>query len=275
MRYLVTVAVLAAAIAGPLRAQSGGEPSLIFTITGGLTTGQKLWNIDNQELPVVNTPGETDSVRLGRRLVPGLAASLGMSLFRNRHWGLNGEVAYFGITSDQTCIGTAVYKPDGSPLGSSPQNQVACNTANGHHVATSVIGFLAGGVYQFFDSSAVRPYIRANAGVGLLAASFVETNGFTNCGSQNVCPFPLLLERSTRSMTWIVSLAGGFSMDLGPGYRVRMEGRDLILTIPRVNGPATPGAGGNVADSKSVLKHIPIFTIGFDIMLERRRSRRY
>lgn len=270
MRSFATVSLLALALAGTARAQSSSEPSLVFSITGGLTTGQRLWSVNNQEIPVVKPgPLETDSLVLARRLQPGLVASLGMSFFRNRHFGLNAEIAYFGINSKQQCIGPAVYK-----AGTTNQNQIGCETANNRNAGTSVIGFMGGAIYQLGDSATFRPYFRANAGLGLLAASYVETNGDLSC-TTGVCPFPLLLEKSTRSMTWLVSLSAGIAVDLGPGYRVRMEGRDLLISLPHVDGPAPLGPTGAVATTRSVLKHIPMFMIGFDVMLERRRARRY
>ncbi len=275
MRTFATVAVLAVLAAPAARAQSADEPSLAFTISAGLSTGQKLWNVDNQ--PLLAPAGAYDTVRLGRRLVPGLTASLGMSLFRSPHWGLNAEIGYFGVGSEQLCIGPAVYANDSLNL-----NRQGCENANGRHAASSAIGFLVGGVHQFLDSSSAwHPYIRANAGVGLLGASFVETNSLVHgpqCAgispSDNICPYTILSERKKRSATFLVSLAGGFTVNFGQGYRIRMEGRDLIMQIPRVTGPADPTTG-NIADAKLVVKHVPSFTIGLDVLLERRRTRRY
>jgi hypothetical protein len=274
LRIFSTVAVLAFIVAPAASAQSSAEPSMSFTVSGGLTTGQNLWNLDRHLLAA---PGATyDTVRLGRRLTPGLAASLAVSLFRSPHWGLNAEVGYFGLSSEQRCTGPLVYQPDSENL-----TKKGCDNANGRHSASSVIGFMAGGVYQFLDSSRIQPYIRATAGFGLLGASFVETLAIVNhsscqpIASDNICPYPLLTERRKTSSTWLVSVAGGLVMQLGPGYRIRMEGRDLILQLPVVRETATPTSNLGPSDSRSVIKHVPIFMIGFDVMLERRRSRRY
>ena len=273
MRTFATVAVLAVLGAPAARAQSASEPSLAFTISGGMSAGQKLWNVDNQRL--VAPGGAYDTVRLGRRLTPGLTASLAMSFFRSPHFGFNGEIAYFGLSSEQRCIGPATYVTDTDNL-----NKKACDNANGRHVASSVIGFMAGAIYQFLDSSSAwHPYLRANAGLGLLGASFVETIGFVHhpmCStSDQICPYTLLSEKKKTSATVLLSIAGGFSVNLGTGYRVRMEGRDLILQIPQVQGPATPTSTGNIATTKLTTKHVPVFTIGFDVLLERRHTRRY
>jgi len=80
------------------RGQSPSEPSLAFTISAGMSTGQKLWSIDNQTLIVSGGQGATDSVGLARSIRPGIAASLGLSYYRSPHWGLNAEIAYFGLS---------------------------------------------------------------------------------------------------------------------------------------------------------------------------------
>jgi len=141
------------------------------------------------------------------------------------------------------------------------------------------VSFLAGGTYRFLNQAKVQPYVRVNAGIALLGSSYVETVGYVKvdaCATiDHICPYALLSEKSHAGASWMVSLAGGFAYYLGPSYRVRMEGRDLILTLPRVTGPAPNGTTGNFADSRRIVKHIPVFMIGFDVLLERRHTRRY
>ena len=263
-------------LASPLAAQSREDPSLAFTISGGMSAGGDLWRIDRQPLAAPGTA--QDTVGLARRLRPGIAASLGMSFFRSPHVGLNFEVAYFGLGSEQTCEPPAAgFVPN--PDNSESINSKACTNAHGQHTASGAIGFLAGGTYRFLDPQKVQAYVRVNAGVALLSNSFVQTVGLvhdTACVSaDNICPYQILSERNRQSATWLVSLAGGFSYYLGPGYRVRMEGRDLLLTLPIAAGPAVPGSTGNFPPIKHVVKHIPVFMIGFDVLLERRHTRRY
>lgn len=280
MRLFVGIMALALVAPAWSHAQSASEPSLAFTISGGLTTGGILWNLDNQAiLAPGGPPAQFDTMRLGRRMVPGITASLAVSYFRSPHWGLNAEVGYFGVGSEQQCTGPAVYKPDSENL-----NRQGCDRANGRHTSTSVIGFLVGGTYRFFPTAAVQPYLRGNVGLGLLGNSFVETLGIvqhSSClpiASDGICPYVLLSERNKPGATLLVSLAGGFAYQLGPGYRVRMEFRDMVMTLPEVTGPApNPGSlnNDNFPPTRNVVRHIPLLTIGFDVLLEQRRTRRY
>ncbi|MEK6609580.1 MAG: hypothetical protein AABZ35_01515, partial [Gemmatimonadota bacterium] len=59
-------AALLAFPARAARAQSGDEPNLIFSITGGYTGGGRLWKLDKQAVAVL--PGsQFDTVSLERR----------------------------------------------------------------------------------------------------------------------------------------------------------------------------------------------------------------
>ena len=273
MRLLRVLAVLSLA-AAPLAAQSREEPSMAFTISGGMATGGDLWRIPRQELLV---SGSTrDTVGLARRLRPGITASLGMSYYRSPHFGLNAEIAYFGLGTESSCSPPAA----GFAAGPNSVNAKACTSVQGQHQSSGVIGFMAGATYRFFRTESVQPYVRVNAGVGLVSNSFIQTVGIvhdtTTCTtSDRICAYPLLAERNRPGATWLVSLAGGFSYPLGPGYRVRMEGRDLILTLPVATGPAPFPNPGSFVPTKNIVKHIPAFMIGFDVLLERRHTRRY
>jgi hypothetical protein len=276
LRSFAFVLLLAVVAVPAVRAQSADEPSLAFTISGGLTTGGKLWRIDAQPL---TAPGASqDTVGLARRLLPGVAASLGISLFRSPHVGINGEIGYFSLSGEQACVPPANgYQP--STPAATNLNPQACTTANGLRKATSVIAFLGGFMFRPSSTAHVQPFLRANAGLALLNNSFIETIGIvhdTSCvTNDDICFYTLLSEQRHVGASWIVSLAGGVSFDLGPGYRVRMEGRDLMLSIPTVSGPATPGGTFNYAPTNRVVRHVPVFMIGFDVLLEQRRTRRY
>lgn len=272
MRLFVSVTALAL-LAAPAMAQTPDEPSLAFTISGGRTTGAKLWTIDRQELTATGT--NRDTVVLGRRLRPGLQASLGVSYYRSPHFGWNAEVAYFGLNNTQRCeLAGAAYDPDANNL-----NSQACPSANGGKKVTSIVAFLVGGTFRLFDETKVQPYIRGNVGLGLMGSSLIETSGIVTSPSclttDSRCPLQLASERKRVSATLLASVAAGFAYPLGRGYRVRMEGRDLMVSLPVATGPAPIDPQGYFPPTDRVLKHIPTFTIGFDVLLERRRSRRY
>ncbi len=274
MRLLATIAALALCIAPAARAQSPSEPSLAFTISGGMSQGGPLWTIDRQPLSAPGGPPPAfDTVTIGRKLRNGVSASLAVSLYRSPRFGINAEVGYFGVGSEQRCSGPPQYAPDSLNI-----NQQACERGNGQHVATSLVAFLAGGTYRFLPGSRVQPFVRANAGLAFLSNAFVETSGlvaYPQCSPvSNVCLYNMIAEKNRPSMTWVVSLAGGFSAWLGAGYRIRMEARDLMTSLPVVNS-TTMTPTGLVAEGRMTVKHVPVYMIGLDVLLESRHPRRY
>ncbi len=271
----VSIIAAAAWIAGgasDLGAQSRQDPSLVFSIGLGLTSGQRLWEV-SQALPVAASVA-MDTVGLGRYLRPSLTATVGMSYFRARNLGWAFEVGYFGVGSEQRCAGPAAYVPDPDQI-----NLQGCSRAQGLHKQTSIVGFQGGIIYRFTPGAMFQPYLRTTAGLGLIGNSFVETSGpvvvAPNCTLQSPCDLILIDEAGNQAATWVATLAGGLSIDLAPAYRLRMEVRDFVTSLPVVNGPADPLLIGQVGSTGRKLVHVPTFTLGIDLVFERRHTRRY
>ncbi len=269
-RILTGLALLATG-ASSLGAQTREEPSLIFSIGLGLTTGQRLWEV-TQPLPVAGGL-LLDTVGLGRYLRPSLTATVGMTYFRSPRLGYAFEVGYFGVGSEQRCSPPAAYAPEPNQV-----NSQGCTRAQGLHKETSVVGFQGGLMYRATPGT-FQPYARATAGLGLMGNSFIETSGPVvvppNCTQQSPCDLILIDEKSNQSFTWVGTLAAGISITLGPAYRLRMEARDLITSVPAVTGPADPNVFGQVGATSRRMVHVPTFTFGLDLAFERRHTRRY
>jgi hypothetical protein len=272
VRIAALLALLTLLAAVPAaQAQSAEDPQLVFTIYGGLGTGSQLWGATS----IVGAPGgpppQTDSLRLERWMRPGLIAGLSAAYYRSPHFGWVLDIGYFGLGTEQRCLGPATYKD-------TVQTRQVCTSANGEHIGTGVVGFMAGATYRVASTSRVQPFVRATAGLGLVDGNFIQTTGSafvsSPSGCQTGCYFGLLNDSTSHSLTWIANLATGLSVELSPGYRVRFEARDVITSLPvvRASGPLlsadNPPTGWTT-------KHIPSFLIGLDIVLERRHARRY
>lgn len=270
-KTLVILSALTLAASGAA-AQSPDEPSLVFTVTAGLSTGSGLWRIPQQPQPVAGSnPFTYDTLALGRRLRPGIVAGLAATYYRSQNFGFTAEVTYFGFGSEQECRGPAFYRD-------TVVNRAACNNAQGAHVATSIVGFLVGGTYRFARGHRVQPYVRATAGPGLLGNSYIQTSGAIvspTCGTaNNICSFGLLVDDHQKQFTYIINLSAGATVWLSPAYRFRFEVRDLLTSIPAVSGARDP-LGPPVAPAGNVMKNIPTVVMGFDVVLERGHQRRY
>jgi hypothetical protein len=266
---LMLLPLLAAAPAA--RAQSSDEPQLVFTIYGGLSAASALWSAPR----IVGAPGgpppPQDTLRLERWLRPGLIAGLAAAYYRSPHFGWTLDIGYFGLGTEQRCLGPATYKD-------TVETQQVCTSANGEHMATGAVGFLVGATYRFAPASAVQPFVRATAGLGLLDGNFIQTTGSaflsSPAGCQTGCYVGLLNDTTSRAVTWIANLATGLSVQLSPGYRVRFEARDLIASLPVVRA-RDPLLSADRPPTAWTVRHIPSFLFGLDLVLERRHPRRY
>ena len=68
-------------------------------------------------------------------------------------------------------------------------------------------------------------------------------------------------------------LGAGTTIAAGKGYQIRWEIRDNIVGIQRVTG-VSPGRG-QVPPHETAYKHLFSLNVGLDVILERKRGRRY
>jgi hypothetical protein len=269
---VLAIPAVLAVLAAPLSAQSGESPSLIFTISGGLTGARALWEVPAQPFPV--PPSNEDTFALARRLRPGLVATLGAVYYRNPNLGYVMEIGYFGVQSESRCTPLNQFSP-----GADSTARSACGRIHGTHIASSVVGFQAGLVYRAWPARGFSPYARASAGFGILGTSFVQTEALvisSACTTTPACTFALLAEQSRQELALVGTLAAGFAVTLTPGYKVRLEVRDFVAGLPHVDGAATVQSGAlPVPPISTRLTHNFVATMGIDIVLERRRGRRY
>jgi len=272
------LAVLAC-LAAPARAQTGEQPNLIFTISGGILAGGNLWTLPRQ-LVFSDQTGlgdQWDTLELGRRLHAGFQATLGATYFWKPHLGLNMEVGFFGLESESACSPVGAITP--TPLNNY-QNAQACTSANGMNLPGSATGFLAGLAYRV-TTRGIQPYVRAGIGPAILGTSFVETIGQAVVDSTTRATVYMLADEHHKELTWMASVGAGLMLPLAPGYQVRMEFRDIFIALPRPTGPATDTAEiaheGAYPDPPigTRLVSVASFTMGLDVVLEKRRGHRY
>jgi len=270
---------LGACLARPADAQTAEQPNLIFTISGGVLEGGSLWSLPRQLVYAgQNAFGNVwDTAALGRRLHTGFLATVTASYFWTPHLGLNAEAGLFGLESVSACAPVGTFTP--TPATNN-QNAQACSRAQGANLPGDAEGFLAGLTYRF-TTRGVQPYVRAEAGGALLGSSFIETIGDALVNDSTVSTVYLLADENHKELTWMASLGAGLTFPLGPGYQLRLEARDIIIALPRPNGPATDTArianDGALPDPPigTRIVSVPSFTIGLDVVLERRRGHRY
>jgi len=278
LRRAALALALLAGVALPARAQTPDQPNLIFTVSGGfMSGGGRLWTVPRQlAFSQQNGTGNVwDTVSLGRKLASGFAATLTATYFKWPHLGLSVEAGFFGLESVSSC----------HPIGSfnvtaDNENAQACGYINGQNVRGDAVGLLGGIVYRV-TSRGIQPYVRASAGGAFLGSSFVEAASPVLVSGGGTSTVYFLSDENHKELTWMVSLGAGLTVPLAPGYQLRMEARDLIVALPYPTGPATDTA--QIANASGLpnpplgvkVVNVPTFMVGLDVVLERRRGRRY
>jgi hypothetical protein len=82
----------------------------------------------------------------------------------------------------------------------------------------------------------------------------------------------IISDPKRRSRAPMFGVAAGFTTPIGTGYQFRLEARDMITSLSRVAGPAN-----NLAISPVATRYYHHFALvlGLDVVLERKRGRRY
>jgi hypothetical protein len=237
------------------------QARLIFTVSAGAVTGKHLWSVSPQ---AVQFTSPADTFALGRRINSTLAVGFGGAYFPGEALGLTVEGFLVGLGFEDSC--RHIFN---SGAGSVAE---ACESIQGASKAATAVVLSAGAMYRVNSRKPVSPYARFNAGLVFSNQSAVRTIG--QYPSQ-AGPVDLIIyddDHSSR-VNPALALGAGFTAVVGSGYQLRWEIRDNIVGVQRVLGPI-PFAGGIPAHEQT-FKHLFSLTIGFDVVLERRRGRRY
>jgi hypothetical protein len=261
---------LSGALAAPTAAQTASQPNMVLTILAGVVTGHDLWIIDKQPLCLLGAggacSGNYDTLRLSRSISPSLALGAAATYFPWPHVGFHAEVSYLGLPMDDGCIGPVTYQPDADNRA-----QQMCDNLGGQAGSGGAISLFVGVTLRAATRRAFSPYVRGSVGMVNLSRSTVEVIGayVDGTGPQER---QVIFDQSPRRRTPMFGAAAGFTSPLGTGYQFRLEVRDVMTSLERVTGPANDLAISPVATS---FYHHFALILGFDVVLERKRGRRY
>lgn len=250
----------------PAAAQRRAEPNLLVTIFGGVTTGSSLWQIGKQPLSLLGEPTMSDTLRLSRSLEPGVSLGASATYFSSPHFGITGEIFFMGFGLDDRCELTYRAPP------ADTVNLQICDDITERGGAASTIAFAIGGTYRFAPGRFASPYLRAQGGFTTRNASTVELVGrFTDV--DGITQTRLVIGDAGHSALHPTLAVGlGVLVPVSPGYQVGLEIRDNVLFFPTVTGPASSLAE---APTGTATRHSFSLVARFDIVLERKRGRRY
>lgn len=264
-RLLVLLATLSGIGALPTLASGQAtkdQSSLVFTVSAGAVGGTKLWSSSPQAVQFVS-PADTFAVE--RRIRSTLAVGFGGVYFPGENLGFTVEGFLIGLGFEDSC----------RHVFSSGQSAVAqvCNSIQGRKKAATSVILSGGTIFRLNSRKLLSPYARMNLGLVLSNQSSLRTQGqFVNDSGFIEHLFVYSDDRNSR-VDPSLALGVGFTAAVAKGYNLRWEVRDNITGVQRVTG--TIPIAGFVPPHERVFKHLFSVTIGFDVVLERRRGRRY
>ncbi len=267
---LAVLAALAVLPPAPAAAQATRDQArLVFTIFTGFNGGGDLWHNDVQAVRFPGfTPSEVDSIAVGRRISSGLGLGVSATYYPGAHFGYTGELALLGVGYEDDCriiTFITVTNPENRNPG------VICDGIDAKEQGASMVHASVGVVARAMSQQVVSPFLRAGLGLAIGSQSSLRMLGPT-AGTQGEI-FLLYEDETGTRVTPAFILGGGFTAQIAPGVQLRLEGRDNVVGFATVTGPTT--IDGLVPPSKTEYKHVWTASLGVDIVLERKRGRRY
>jgi hypothetical protein len=214
---------------------------------GQTSGGGILWSVGQQPILL------GDTVALTRQFRRTFAVAFAGTFFPSKSLGIAVEAELLGLGTTDRCEVTAWNTGDSL----TPD---VCGMIDGSKRPATSVAASVGGVFRIASDQPIHPFVRANVGLVLSPQSFIKV-------------FPVYDDDGGTTLHPYLSFGGGVIAVVGRGYQFRVEVRDNWLTVPRVS--AATGLPGVVPHTSSVGKHFLSFLVGFDVVLERKRGRRY
>jgi hypothetical protein len=274
MRSFACVSLLCCVLSAPrpAAAQRGQEANLVLTIVGGTVIGHHLWTINKQALSVLgSSPTKYDTLRLSRAVTSGIVLGAAATYFPSPHVGFHAEVSYLGLGFDSSCD-SVYFHPDtvGGGIDLRRNGQV-CDDITSQIPVGSMISIFAGATLRAASRGSFSPYVRGGIGFVNQSGSTIDVAGaFFDGVSLN--QRQVIIDLKPRHTDAMAALAAGFTSPLGPGYQFRLEVRDHIINLIKLTGPGS--AAGASPTAPGYHHHIAL-TLGLDIVMEKKRGRRY
>ena len=276
MRPFVCVTIAAVALApAPLPAQTPSAPHLYLSMFGGYRTGRHLWTLHDQpflvQTPIGPNPGQYDTLDLQHEVNPGFVIGAAGTYFPRPNLGFEGEIAFLGMGVESRC---AIRQVDPPAMGD--VDPELCTSLNGASSSLSAVSFSVGLVGRLRPDKATYPYVRAGVGVVARTRSTIELIGTFADTARNALEEVIIVGDSFPNKTRAhLSFAAGLALSLGPASQLRLEARDIVTSLDRVTGLADASRGTLYPPHAGRSLHSLAFIVAFDVILEKRRGRRY
>ena len=269
-RVLIPLTMLGA----PLAAQRGPEPTLVLTLFAGTADGHGLWEVPHQPFCVLvggssgyTCSGVYDTLALGRTVTATLIGGVSATYFYRSHFGVLAEFAFLGLSFDDACKGPTTFSFDPEHW-----NEKLCDDVTAHAPSTSAVAGFLGIVARASPRRSLSPYARAAVGFVGYSGGTIALNGTFQSTDGTLHSRAVYLDDHPQTSSVSLQLSGGLVAQLSPGYELRFELRDAVIPLRRVAGPSNDLL---VPPTASRPFHQVSVVLGLDIVLEKKRGRRY
>jgi hypothetical protein len=250
------------ALPASLQAQrTGDQARLVFTVAAGYVGGADLWRVARQPVTIFDP---RDTLALSRDIRSTIGIGFGGAYFPGENLGFTAEAFLIGLGLEDSCQQV-------SSSGDARATAV-CLSLIGREKSATAVALTAGSMLRVNSRKLLSPYARVNAGLTFSSQSALRTIGqYTDVNG----PVDVIIydDEKTSRISPAFALGGGVTVAVAKGYQLRWEVRDNIVGVQRVTGP-TPRT--NLVPSHELsYKHIFSFTLAFEVVLERKRGRRY
>lgn len=262
--------LLALIVASGLSAQTNPQPTIVLTISGGAVTGHPLWTVERQPVCILagggSCSGTHDTLRIARSISPSLILGASGTYFPWPNLGFHAELSYLGLPIDDTCTPVRLF-----PDPPDQRAQQMCDNLTATKGTGGAISLFVGATVRAASTKSISPYARFNIGVVNLSSSTTEVVGaYVEAGG--IQERQIIEDLNGSGSSFMVGAAAGLTTPIGAGYQFRLEVRDVVNSMTRVTGPANDLA---IAPTESKYYHHFGLVLGLDIVLERKRGRRY
>ncbi len=240
---------------------TGDQSKLVLGVAAGYIGGAALWTVAAQ--PILTNTEARDIFAIDRRLRANVTFVGQATWFPRANLGFTGEVAYIGLGTIDRCTLVAA---SGDPL-----NRLVCRTLDGNARPASAVSLGGGAMLRPLSRAPLQPYVRGTAGLTLAPRSTIRTIATIGVFGDTAFTVYPQVDGNDAKLTGAVAI--GLATSATPGYQFRVEFRNTFVRLPIVTGPAR--FQGEVPPTGSTWKALPSLLIGFDIVLEKRRGRRY
>ena len=261
-RAACTVALVLAPV-GALPAQTNDEARLTLGIAAGYLGSLILWDVPNQ--PIASSFDGPSVFHLRRETYSDISISGHATFYRGPHFGFTGEFTYVGLGNTDSC--------DLVQDGGDAELAAACDALKGARGSASTTLVQGGVVFRPLARSFLQPYFKGIVGLAFTPSSTIMTRSTYGSIGDTALILTIYKDDSWKAVRPTWTAAFGISTAPSSGFQLHLEVRESWLPLGVVTGPTS--GQGFVPPHKSVIKGFPSILVGFDVVLEKRRGRRY